>query len=277
MANGHRKYKYVFLFKKRGKFEELDLHGKSIKDFWNDIYDMFNLKGEMVVQKLNGQEFTISEIKQLFGDLLEDMIDDFLVIGLEIPNLRTLEFINYGDEHLEPLDKKIEEKGIDVLEDEGSFEEALEKEGLSDENCEKLTKDISHNNLKMALYQFNQLKLGKLTEGFDILSKLLQKKQFSGLKQALEYFSKAKESKDSKFFYFYHVIDLVRKEGLYNRLLKEAGISKKTVSDVTRLLNNEPIKGSRHEGKWSKLRNPTKDEVSLCETTIKKLIEAWID
>lgn len=281
MSKGHKKYKYVFLFKKRGKFEELDLHGKSIKDFWHDIYDMFDLKGDMVVQKLNGQEFTIKEIKQLFRDLLEDMMDDFSVIALNIPNLRTLEFINYGDEHLEPLqknlDKKIEEKGIDVSEDEAAFEEALEKAGLSDENCEKLTKDLSYKNLKKALDRLNELELNKIIEGFNIKHPLLlNKKKFSGIKYCLINFNKAKEDNPNRFYYFYNIIDKARKSGIYNRLLETAKLKKKT-NGIRKIMNYLPVKGSRHEGNHNKLRNPTKEEIALCEITLKKLIMAWIN
>jgi len=53
----HKKYRYLFQFKKR-KMEPLDLLGKSIEDFWNEIYDVFDFEGKMVVKRLDGKKFT---------------------------------------------------------------------------------------------------------------------------------------------------------------------------------------------------------------------------
>jgi hypothetical protein len=64
----------------------VELLGPSISYFWNDIYDAFDIKREMVVERLDGNTFSIVEIKRLFNDLSEDMEEDFAEIWLEIQN-----------------------------------------------------------------------------------------------------------------------------------------------------------------------------------------------
>jgi hypothetical protein len=79
-----RKYKYLFRFGHGAK--TLELLGPSITYFWNDIYDSFDLHREMFVEKWGDGAFSISEIKRLFGELSEDMEEDFAEIWLEIQN-----------------------------------------------------------------------------------------------------------------------------------------------------------------------------------------------
>ena len=76
------KYKYMFQFGHGTK--AFELLGPSIGYFWNDIYDVFDIEREMMVEKLDGASFSVREIKKLFRDLAEDMEEDFAEIWLEI-------------------------------------------------------------------------------------------------------------------------------------------------------------------------------------------------
>ncbi len=79
-----KKYKYLFRFGHGSR--AADLFGSSISDFWNDIYDAFDIEREMFVERLDGSVFLQTEIRKLFKDLAEDMEEDFAVIWLEIQN-----------------------------------------------------------------------------------------------------------------------------------------------------------------------------------------------
>ena len=78
------KYKYIFRLG-RGK-RALDLLGSSIGDFWNDIYDGFDITKELTVKKLDNTEFTDSEVRKIAGELFDDMEEDNCSIGTEIGN-----------------------------------------------------------------------------------------------------------------------------------------------------------------------------------------------
>jgi hypothetical protein len=76
------RYKYLFRLG-RGK-RAIDLLGPSIAYFWNDIYDAFDIKREMLVEKLDGKIFSIREIKRISNELFEDMEEDSAVIWVEV-------------------------------------------------------------------------------------------------------------------------------------------------------------------------------------------------
>lgn len=87
------KYKYLFRFG-RGK-RTLDLLGPSVDYFWNEIYDVFDLTGELRVKKLDRTEFTDKEIKKLARDFFEDVDEDCYVVRIEIRN-KELYFCSLG-------------------------------------------------------------------------------------------------------------------------------------------------------------------------------------
>src|SRR4030067_2742360 len=96
----YEKYKYVFLFKNKRIKSSIDLHAKSIEDLWNDIYDLFDLDGKMIVEKSDNEDFSEDEIEEIFEDLMEDMMEDFSLIDMEFfPN--RLIFYNLYDSHIE--------------------------------------------------------------------------------------------------------------------------------------------------------------------------------
>ena len=78
------KYKYIFRLGHGSK--AIELLGPSIAYFWNNIYDVFDIEREMTVEKLDGNLFSVLEIRRLFNDLSEDMEEDFAEIWLEIQN-----------------------------------------------------------------------------------------------------------------------------------------------------------------------------------------------
>lgn len=87
------KYKYLFRFG-RGR-KAVDLLGSSISDFWNDIYDLFDIYNELSVQKLDRTDFTDSEIRKIARELFEDMDEDYYLIRTEITG-KKLHFSSLG-------------------------------------------------------------------------------------------------------------------------------------------------------------------------------------
>lgn len=90
----HRYYRYVFIFG-HGK-KKIDLPGRGVEAFWNDIYDLFDLYRKLKVEKLNGTDFKTYEVRRLFKSIEEDMAEDIVELDIVIkPNC--LEFFNLGE------------------------------------------------------------------------------------------------------------------------------------------------------------------------------------
>jgi len=254
MNKEHPYYKYLFLFGKGDK--KIVLHGKEISNYWNDIYDLFDLEGKMIVQKLNGTDFTEEEIRQLFWDLYEDMSDDQAVIKLWVPSLSKLEFWNYGD-----------------INDIPQVQDILNK--LSEEELEKMStffdeirKSICKMNLEQAFIERQDRELKKMIKGFKVLKRWnLEKKENFSLKQKLLYFKKAKEDSENWALNLRHIIDGIKRKG--------------DLQKVYELLCNSSILGSTHEGKGinlkKELRDYTKEEKKFCERTIKLWLQSEIN
>lgn len=251
----HPFYKYLFIFGKGEK--KIVLDGKEISNYWNDIYDLFDLEEKMIVQKTNGGDFSEEEIRQIFWDLYEDMSDDGTLIKLWIPSLKKLEFWNFGDVLDIPAVKKI----TDSLDDE-------EFEKISD-SIDNIRKGIGNLYLEQAFQEREKRELEFLTKGFKIKKVWeLNKPENRILKQYLIFFKRAKEDSDAWSLNLRHIIDKnPNRKGELNR--------------VYGLLCNSSIKGSTHEGEGvnlnKNLRTYTKDEIRFCERTIKIYLQSLIN
>ncbi|MDP3992489.1 MAG: hypothetical protein Q8P79_03225 [Nanoarchaeota archaeon] len=229
--------------------------GEEVADYWYDIYDLFWLKGKMIVQKLNGGEFTEGEIKTIFWDLFENMSEDNTVIKLWVPHLSKLEFWHYGDlyEQMPELGatlEKLDEVEIDKLSD----------------SIEKILKGVCEMNLEQALLEREKRELKGLCKGFKIKEVwVLNLPENSSIKKILEYYQKAKNDPEKWALNLYHIIGGLKKG---NEIKKARG-----------LLNNKQISGSRHEAGADRktiLRSYTKEEKILCEKVTKKYINSLI-
>ncbi|OGI12058.1 hypothetical protein A3K64_01800 [Candidatus Micrarchaeota archaeon RBG_16_36_9] len=254
----YEKYKYVFLFKNKRIKSSIDLHAKSIEDLWNDIYDLFDLDGKMIVEKSDNEDFSEDEIEEIFEDLMEDMMEDFSLIDMEFfPN--RLIFYNLYDSHIEEYQKQFPEDKND-----------------NDSDWEGFTEDMNRDNFEFAIEKFQEIKLKKLSKGFILKdSNRLGDEEFYQLKYCLENF---KNSNNETMFlsYLYNIIEKAQNSRVYNKILSESGLTKKDIDKVTEIMNNPSIKGSRHEGKHTELRNITNQEFESCKSTVKKIINSWI-
>jgi hypothetical protein len=255
MKKEHPFYKYLFLFDK-GK-DKIVLQGKEIANYWNDIYDLFWEKGKMVVQKLNGTDFTEEEIQELFWDLYEDMSDDSTIINLWVPLLSKLEFHHFGDIYEIP---EIE-KALYQLTD-----EQLDQ---IEPQLDSIRRGLCEITLQQALEERKERELKKLIKGFKVKDIwALGSKQNLIIKQYLCYFQKAKEDPDNWALNLRNIIDNNQKK-------------KGDLKLVYRLLCNGSIKGSTHEGRGiasgQKLRDYTKEEIRFCERVIRINLQSLIN
>jgi len=251
----HPFYKYLFLFDK-GK-DKVILQGKEIANYWNDIYDLFWEKGKMIIQKLNGSEFSEKEIKELFWDLYDDMSDDDTIIKLWIPSLYKLEFHHFGDLYEQPI---VKEK-IDKLSEE-EFDQFVDFfEGIRKSLCEM--------NLEWALEERRERELKEIVKGFKIKNIwTLNEPPNQILKQYLIFFKKAKEGQDKWALNLRNILDNNQ---------KRKGDLKKIYEKI---LCNSSIRGSTHEGKGivlgKQMREYTKEEIRFCERIIKIYLKSLI-
>lgn len=335
----HPYYRYVFKFG-RGK-RKAHLHGKSVEDFWNDIYDLFDLDRKMKIEKLDGTDFKIPEVRRLFKSLEEDMEEDFAEIDLNIKP-KYLEFFNMGEFELfdmNGLEKTIRRylaiedlKTISLKEDICIIESnkktsifIIIKKDINDDNITKndlekilehindkkefqiclftydnLSEDanefvknnsiiikgfdtveheLNHRNLEYAILRYEVLMSYQLIDGFNIEPCEINNKRFKDIKFCIKEFRKASSEKDKRFYHWYSIIERVQGSGKYDKILETASLNKKDISKITGIMNLPYIKGSRHEGKGVqiKLRPPSKEELNLCLSYTKKLIDAWIE
>lgn len=249
--------KYLFIFN-QGKMNEVILPGKDIQNYWNLIYDLFWEEEKMIVQKLNGEDFTKKEIHELFWDLCENMGEDLTIIKLDLISFSVLEFYNLGEIDIPSIKRKGMGHSIDKNASK-TIEEFIEKSRLR--ICGKF--------LSKAMASYNQKMCKNLAEGFKIKnSQLLRKQRYSNLKRVLDYYQKAISEKDKWAFYLYHIIGKIN-----NKSSK--------ISEACRILNDSSRYGSRHEGeglrKKVKMKKYSKKEISFCDEEIKDLINSWIE
>lgn len=251
MAKKKRKNpKYLFIFNE-GRFDEIVLPGNSIEDYWNDIYDLF-WEEDFVVQKLNENDFTKNEIKELFWSLYGDMSDDFSIIDLKLVNFSRLEFYNLGEMELSFIKRK--GKGYEL-------DKASSK--TIDEFEEKARHRICKRFLSKAMTVYNLKKHKELTYGFNIKDSIkLRKQQFHKLKRILEYYQKALQDIEKWAFNLYHIVKLVGDRSSFSKL---RGI-----------LNNPDLKGSRHEGEGRGIKRLSKEDKLYCENKIREVIDKEI-
>ena len=197
-----------------------DLFGKSIEEFWNDIYDKFDWCGTMIVERLDGKEFNIQQVRTIFKDLLENMSEDFCLIDTEIVSLKKIKFINLYDDHLD---------------------------SIKSSDWEVITRDLCKDNFEFAIDTFKELKSKKIIGNFKITTKEFHKNK--PLKYVLTEFYKARRDDEYSMWHLNNILEKIEAMGLKNKLLKSCKIGNKTYGRITKFFNEYGMKGSRHEGK----------------------------
>lgn len=335
----HPYYRYVFKFG-RGE-RKVHLHGKSVDNFWNDIYDLFNLYGKMEVEKLDGGIFKVHEINRLFKSIAEDMEDDCAEIDINIQP-RCLEFFNIGEfdifdmnglektiqrylslEDIETISLKKDfcimmsnkEKSIFIIVNKDINDDNITKDDLQKileqtnnkkefkiclftydnlsqdanefvknnsiiiKDFDIIERELNYRNLEFAILKYEIFLSCQLIDGFNIEPCEINNKRFKDIKFCIKEFRKASSEKDKRFYHWYSIIERVQGSDKYDKILETATLNRKDISKITGIMNLPYIKGSRHEGKGMqiKLRPPSKEELNLCSSHTKKLIDAWIE
>jgi hypothetical protein len=77
---------------------------KDIVDYWNDIYDMFDVSDSMIVQTPKGTPFTKKQVDSIWRLVVENVSDDGYLLGRRLYGRRLMEI--WTDESAKPFDRK---------------------------------------------------------------------------------------------------------------------------------------------------------------------------
>jgi hypothetical protein len=77
---------------------------KDIVDYWNDVYDMFDISDSMIIQTTRGTPFTNRQVDAIWRLVIENMSEDGYLLRRRLYNRKLMEI--WKDETAKPFDRK---------------------------------------------------------------------------------------------------------------------------------------------------------------------------